>query len=220
MIRVFCVLCVVFFVSFVLVLALRVWAWRRYRGLVYERVQDVPERPVAIVLGAGVHPDGRLTFVLQDRVETAIDLYRAGKVERLLFTGDNRFEHYNEPQRMFEYAVARGVPAGVIVLDYAGRRTYDSCYRARAIFGVERAIVVTQAFHQERALFTCERLGLDVVGMASDRRPYRRSSMAWWQVREVVALLRAWWDVSVYHPTPVLGEPIPIFDAALPAEER
>lgn len=210
--RVLRVFCVVVFVCCVLVLALRVWAWWRYRGLVYERVEEVPERPVAIVLGAGVHPDGRLTFVLQDRVEAAIDLYRAGKVERLLFTGDNRFEHYNEPQRMFEYAVAQGVPAEAIVLDYAGRRTYDSCYRARAIFQVRRAIVVTQSFHQDRALFTCERLGLDVIGLAADRRAYQRGSMAWWQVREVPALLRAWWDVSVYHPVPVLGEPIPIFD--------
>ncbi len=80
--------------------------------------------------------------------------------------------------------------------------------------------MVTQAFHQERALFTCERLGLDVVGLASDRRAYRRGSMAWWLVREVLALLRAWWDVNVYHPTPVLGEPIPIFDAALPTEKK
>jgi SanA protein len=192
-------------------LVLWLWAFWRYQRRVYERVEDVPQRPVALVLGAAVHPDGRLSAVLQDRVDAGIALYRAGKVERLLFSGDNRFDHYNEPQRMLEYALAQGLPAEVMVLDYAGRRTYDSCYRARAIFGVEQVVIVTQAFHQNRALFLCERLGLDAVGLASDRRVYRRDLMAWWQTREVLALLLAWWDVSVSHPMPVMGDPIPIF---------
>lgn len=193
-------------------LALQLWINRRYRPLVYGRVEDVPDYPVAIVLGAGVYPSGQLTPVLEDRVKTAIDLYQAGKVERLLFSGDNRFDHYNEPQRMFEYAVARGVPPEAVVLDYAGRRTYDSCYRARAIFQIERAVLVTQLFHQGRALFLCDRLGLDVVGLAADRRVYQRGSMAWWRIREVPALLLAWWDVAVRRPTPVMGNPIPIVD--------
>lgn len=194
------------------VLAPRLWTLWRYRRVVYERVQDVPDRPVALVLGAEVYPDGRLSAVLRDRVDASIALYRVGKVQRLLFSGDNRFAHYNEPQRMFEYAVAQGVPAEVIVLDYAGRRTYDSCYRAGVIFGLEGAVVVTQAFHLDRALFLCERLGLDVVGLASDRQVYPRRLRAWWQVREVLATLLAWWDVGVAHPIPVLGDPIPIFD--------
>jgi SanA protein len=194
----------------VLPFALRLWVGRRYRPLVYTRVEDVPVRLVALVLGAGVYPDGRLTPVLADRVRTAIDLYKAGKVQHLLFSGDNRTEHYNEPQRMFEYALARGVPADAIVLDYAGRRTYDSCYRARDIFRVDQIIVVTQAFHQDRALFLCDQLGLNAIGLAADRRVYAPRSMAWWRIRELPALLLSWWDVTVSRPTPVLGNPIPI----------
>jgi SanA protein len=97
-----------------------------------------------------------------------------------------------------------------MVLDYAGRRTYDSCYRARAIFRVDQAIIVTQAFHQDRALFLCDQLGLDVIGLAADRRVYARRSLTWWRLREIPALLLSWWDVTVRRPTPVLGNPIPI----------
>jgi SanA protein len=192
-------------------LVLRFWVERRYGPAVYSRVEEVPARPVALVLGAGVYPSGRLTPVLQDRVDAAIELYRADKVARLLFSGDNRYDHYNEPQRMLEYAVARGVPPEAIVLDYAGRRTYDSCYRARAIFEVERVIVVTQKFHQSRALYLCNSLGLDAVGLAADRRVYLRRSITWWQMREIPALVLAWWDVEVTRPTPILGDPLPIF---------
>jgi SanA protein len=115
---------------------------------------------------------------------------------------------YNEPGRMAEYAQAKGVPAQDLVLDYAGRRTYDSCYRARNIFGVESALLVTQAFHLPRALFTCDRLGLDAVGVVADRRPYVRAD--WYRLREVPALARAWIDLSLLKPLPVLGDPIPV----------
>jgi SanA protein len=195
-------------------LALRLWAKWHYQALIYHDVDRVPAYPVAIVLGAGVYPDGRLTPVLEDRVKAAIDLYRAAKVKRLLFTGDNRTTHYNEPGRMFEYAVAQGLPPEAIVLDYAGRRTYDSCYRARTIFQVEQAIVVTQGFHQPRALFLCERLGLEVVGLTADQRPYPGLSRMWWQTREIPALVLAWWDVNIRRPIPVLGDPLPIFKVA------
>jgi SanA protein len=107
---------------------------------------------------------------------------------------------------MAEYAQARGVPREDLVLDYAGRRTYDSCYRAKAIFGVERAVLVTQGFHLPRALYTCEGLGLEAVGVAADRRDYLRSG--WYQVRELAALVRAWLDLNLFRPVPILGEPI------------
>jgi SanA protein len=93
-------------------------------------------------------------------------------------------------------------------LDYAGRRTYDSCYRAREIFGVEQAVLVTQRFHLPRALFTCDRLGLTAVGTVADRHAYFRSP--WYRVRELFALARAWLDVHIFKPVPVLGDPIPV----------
>jgi SanA protein len=190
------------------VLGLRAWVGRRVADRTYPDVNSTPSMPVAIVFGAGYWPSGRLSNALADRMETAIALYEAGLVNKLLLTGDNRFVEYNEPAAMAEYAQARGVPRDDLVLDYAGRRTYDSCYRAKAIFGVERAVLVTQAFHLPRALYTCDRLGLESVGVVADRRSYVRS--AWYEMRETFALTRAWLDVNLFRPTPVLGEPIPV----------
>ena len=188
---------------------LRLWVEQKYRDRVYTRVEDVPPRPVAIVLGAGLWPDGSLTPILADRIATAADLYHAGSVQKLLCSGDNRFVNYNEPQRMLEYAVSLGVPQEDIVLDYAGRRTYDTCYRARAIFGVEQAVIVTQRFHAARALYLCDALGVDAVAILADRQDYSARRVTW-ETREYIALALAWWDVNVRRPLPVLGEPLPI----------
>jgi SanA protein len=182
-----------------------IWSSRR---LIYARIEDAPARRVAIVFGAGVWPDGRLSDVLADRVSTAVALYRADKVEKLLMTGDNRFVDYNEPQAMKEYALQLGMPERDIVLDYAGRRTYDSCYRAKEIFEVPNAILVTQRFHLPRALYTCNGLGLESVGVAADRRFYQR--IRWFTLREQPAILMAWWEVMVSRPEPVLGDKLPI----------
>lgn len=187
---------------------LRWWAAQRYAGQTYTQVADTPPLPVALVFGAGYWPNGRLSDALADRMETAIALYQAGKVNKLLLSGDNRVANYNEPAAMADYALDRGVPREDLVLDYAGRRTYDSCYRARAIFGVEQAVLVTQAFHLPRALLTCDRLGLEVVGITADRHRYVRES--WYQFRELFALARAWLDVTALRPLPVLGQPIAV----------
>jgi SanA protein len=178
------------------------------KAYIYRDLADVPTAPVAVVFGAGVLAGGYLTPILSDRVETAIDLYRAGKVHKLLMTGDNRFAWYNEPGAMAAYAQARGVPAKDIVLDYAGRRTYDSCYRGLHVFGIQRAILVTQEYHLTRAVYTCRRIGIDAVGMMADRPPSKVALE--FRVRELPALLVAWWDTNVSHPVPVMGDPIAI----------
>jgi SanA protein len=172
---------------------------------------NVPARRVAVVFGAGLWRNGEPTPVLQDRVKTAAALYFAGKVEKLLMSGDNRFVDYNEPQAMFNFAIELGVPEDAIVLDYAGRSTYETCYRAGAIFGLEEAILVTQAFHLPRALYTCNALGLDSIGVAADQRVYRRRSVVYWNLREVPATANAFWEIYYSQPLPVLGEAEPIF---------
>lgn len=192
-----------------IVIGLRVWVERRYEDRIFESIERVPPRPVALVLGAGLWPDGSLTPILTDRVATAAELYREGKVEKLLCSGDNRRVDYNEPQAMKDYAVRLGVAEEDVVLDYAGRRTYDSCYRARAIFGVDDPLVVTQRFHAARSVYTCQALGLDAVAVTADRRVYS-SEQVIWKTREYMALVLAWWDVNVRHPVPVLGEREPI----------
>lgn len=180
-------------------------AWTRT-----QRVDEIAPDSVAIVFGAGLWRDGSPTPVLRDRVMTAAKLYFEGKVEKLLMSGDNRFEDYNEPAAMRDYAMRLGVPEEAIVLDYAGRRTYDTCYRARAIFGLESAILVTQGFHLPRALYTCNALGVEARGVAADVRVYRKRSLAFWHTRETIATIRAMLDVYVLQPLPVLGNPEPI----------
>jgi len=167
----------------------------------------VPSQPVAIVFGAGVYGDIP-TPMLYDRVASAVDLYRAGTVRKLVMSGDNRFVTYNEPRVMRDVALSLGVPERDIVLDYAGRSTYDTCYRARDIFGIRSAILVTQRFHLDRALATCHFLGIDAVGFTADRRPYRST---WWnEAREIPATLKAGVELFVTKPSPVLGERIDI----------
>ncbi|MEA3352012.1 MAG: ElyC/SanA/YdcF family protein [Chloroflexota bacterium] len=178
--------------------------------LLTRSVENVNPQPVAIVFGAGLWRDGSPTPVLRDRVATAAELYFAGKVEKLLMSGDNSFEDYNEPVAMKNYALSLDVPADAIVMDYAGRRTYDTCYRARDIFQVESAILVTQDFHLDRALYICNKLGVIATGIPANQRIYRRRSMLYWRSREIVATFTALLDVHILHPTPILGEPEPI----------
>ncbi|MGC8855606.1 MAG: SanA/YdcF family protein [Anaerolineae bacterium] len=180
-------------------------------GRIFQRVEDVPSERIAIVFGAGLWRDGSPTPVLRDRVAAAADLYFQGKVEKLLLSGDNRFVNYNEPEAMRQYARSLGIPAEALVLDYAGRRTYDTCYRARAIFGIEKAILVTQAFHLPRALYLCNHLGVQAIGLVADRQRYRKISRLYWNVRELPATLTALLDVHLLRPIPVLGQPEPIF---------
>jgi len=194
--------------AFLVLLSRAVTGWVAWNKTYTE--SDAPIRRVAIVFGAGLWRDGRPTPVLQDRVETGARLYFAGKVEKLLMTGDNSLVDYNEPEAMRQYALKLGVPDSAIVLDYAGRRTYDSCYRALQIFRIDQAILVTQKFHLARALFLCNALGLDGVGVEANNRTYRKSSLVYWNFRELPATLTAFADV-ITRPLPILGDPEPIF---------
>ena len=180
----------------------------RFRSRIYAVAEAVPELPVAVVFGAGYWPDGTPSDVMRDRVAAGVELYRAGRVRKVLFSGDNRFIDYNEPAKMKEVALGLGLPEEAIVLDYAGRRTYDTCYRARDIFGLREVVLVTQRYHLPRALYICQKLGLDAVGYVADRRTYVHIGQYW--LREIPALWASWWELWISHPVPVLGEPIPV----------
>jgi SanA protein len=205
-------------IVYLLILAVLVFGLSRLFTELYSNSRlslpaNAPASQVAIVFGAGLSRDGSPSPVLKDRVATAAELYFSGKVKKILMSGDNRFLDYNEPGAMLDYALELGVPREDIVLDYAGRRTYDTCYRARAIFGVTDALLVTQRFHLPRAVFTCNFLGIKGYGVIADLRPYNTRSLDYWNVREVGATVVALWDVWITRPLPVLGNPEPIFPA-------
>ena len=168
-------------------------------------VDTVPARPVGIVFGAGLG-----SSLLRDRVEAGAALVRAGKVRRLILSGDNRVRAHDEPRAMRRLALAAGVPDGALVLDYAGRHTFDTCARAREIFGVDGAILVTQRFHLPRALYLCGRLGLDVVGVPAGDSGREVGLRLY--ARELLAVAKAWFDVNVHRPPVVGGPAIPLVE--------
>ena len=185
------------------------WVEARYAARIYQPEAAPPAR-VALVFGARVYRDSRLSAMLRDRVDTAVDLYFAGKVDKLLLSGGQNGEDYDEPAAMMAHALARGVPPEALQPDYGGLRTYDSCYRAVEIFQVQSAILVTQEFHLPRALLLCDNLGMEVVGVVADRRVYGQRSIAWSETREVPALVGALVDLVRRAPPPILGDPIPL----------
>jgi SanA protein len=177
-------------------------------------LDTVADYPVAIIFGAWVKPDGLPSDMLADRVNMGAQLYQSGKVKALLLTGDNHITTYNEPEAMRQYALELGVPDAALVLDYAGFRTYDSCYRAHAIFEVEQAILVTQAFHMDRALLTCNGLGINAVGIAADTvrlEGYNTKDLLISELREFPSTTFALIDLIRNKQPTFLGEPLPIF---------
>lgn len=173
----------------------------------YANPDDIPEERVAIIFGAGVRRDGRPSRMLADRIQGGIALYESGRVSKLLMTGDNSRVEYNEVVAMQEYAIEQGIPEEDIVLDYAGFSTYESCYRANAIFGVSQAVLVTQAYHLPRAVYTCRELGVEAVGLGTPDWEVYPGVMVSYTVRESIATLNALLQVHVIRPEPTfLGQ--------------
>ncbi len=171
-------------------------------------IYDAPKTPVALILGASL-VSGKPSPALEDRLLTGFTLYNARIVKKLILSGDNRAAEYNEPMAMKRFLLKRGMPEEDMVLDYAGRRTYDSCYRLRDIFGQTDVIVVTHYFHLPRALYLCNRLGVHALGVPADQREH--AAMIKWRIRELLATYRAWLDINIIKPIPVLGEKEVVF---------
>jgi SanA protein len=180
---------------------------RQYQAKIVDSSEVHRER-VAIVFGAAILRNGRLSTVLRDRMDTATKLYFDGVVDIILVSGDQRSGNYDEPGAMKDYAIARGVNPADIQVDAAGLRTYDTCYRARHVFELDSAILISQEFHLPRALFTCKQLGISAVGVAADVRQYRAAR--WYELRETFASAIALWDVLRDQQPTVLGAPMPI----------
>lgn len=172
------------------------------------KIADVPETEVAIVPGALVDADGKMSTMLADRVEQAAALWHAGRVKKILVSGDHQSWSYDEPDTMRKALVRDGVPPRDVFEDHAGFDTWATMVRARSIFGVRKAVVVTQGFHMPRALFLAEEAGIDATGLTSDLHPYGFQG-AKSDVREVLSRVKAIADVTLETPA-VAGPKIPI----------
>ena len=201
------------------VVASSAWIERGSATHIVRNLADAPSRTVAIVLGARVYADGRPSPMLEDRLETARALYAAGKVGRILVSGDHGTRGYDEVNGMHRWLVRHGVPDRDVFLDHAGLRTLDTMARAARVFEVRDAIVCTQEFHLARAVFLARQSGIDAVGIVSDRRRYGTEGSA--RLRELFAQSRAVLDVYVLGTEPhLLGERIPIDGDARATHDR
>lgn len=172
---------------------------------VYSEAQ-VPVEPVGIVFGAGLQGDQPGNY-LEGRLNLALQLWHAGKFKVFLVTGDNSTPTYNEPKAMRDYLVARGVPENVIVLDYAGFDTWASCDRAKRVFGVTKAILVSQTFHIPRATYLCRAAGIDAYGVADPDGLHEGSITEWMRngIREVAASFNAVYQATIQPDPMFLG---------------
>lgn len=159
-----------------------------------------------LVLGASVLADGTPSGILQDRIDRGVELYFAGAAPKIIMSGDNGTESYNEVLAMKNYAISKGVPSEDIFCDHAGFSTYESMYRAKHVFGVDRMIVVTQTYHLYRALYAANGLGVDAVGVASDLHTY--GGQSWFDLREVPARTKDVFQTLIANPSKFVGDPI------------
>ena len=178
-----------------------------FLSIEYQAMQDV-RGDCIIVLGAGIIDSDTPSPMLKDRLDTGILLYKNGVAPKLLLTGDNGTEEYNEIHVMLNYVKNAGIPEEDIFCDHAGFSTYDSIYRAKHIFGVERAIIVTQTYHEYRALYIAEKLGLEVKGVAADQERY--SGQAVREIREVLARIKDFGKCFIKPASSLGGEELPI----------
>lgn len=183
----------------VLLVLPRLFFYAAYRDDI-RAVAEVPFTPVAIVFGAGIWADGSATPVLYDRVATAAALYHEGRVSRLLLTGDGQSPGHDEPAAMRAVALGLRVPESALLIDPAGIRTYESCSRARDVYGIREAVLVTQHFHLPRAMYLCDQLGVTVTGVPAAGHQFSWRLRAGWQARELLASASAWWDVAMLRP--------------------
>ena len=166
--------------------------------------ESAPAVPWGVVFGAGLAPGGEPSPILAERLETALLLWRSGRVERLLLTG-NTDPYHDEIRSMRRYLTKGGVPERAISVDLEGLSTFDSCWRARGVFGVQRAILVTQAFHLPRAVFLARAAGIDAVGVRAEGGRWRALYVWRELLARPLALVDGW-----LHPRPPLPAATPL----------
>lgn len=170
-----------------------------------KNIEDLPfSGDAVLVLGAKVYPDSnRMSDVLKDRVDTGLEVYRAGKANKILVSGDNGQEEYDEVNVMKNYLVEKDVAHEDLFMDHAGFDTYDSVFRAKNIFGINDLIIVTQEFHLPRALYIARSMDINVCGVIADKQKYRSEYKN--LLREIPARNKAFFDVLTGASPKYLG---------------
>lgn len=170
-----------------------------------------------LVLGSSVQPNGTLNRVVRERVDTALALYENGVSQRLLMSGDHGKVNYDEVNAMKQYCVDKGVNPDVIFLDHAGFNTYDSIYRAKAIFGIQKMIIVSQEYHLYRAVYIANELGIEAYGVPAEQEA---TTALITNLRESVARVKDYFSCAFHIEPTVLGEPIPISGSAKLSDDK
>lgn len=179
-------------------------------GLLYDDVQSVPHKRVAVLLGTNPRAkSGKVNYFYKYRIEAAAELYKQGKFDRLLISGDNSKSTYSEPDEMKADLVAAGIPDSVIYLDFAGFSTYDSMVRAKKVFGLSEFIVISQDFHNQRAVYIARQNDIDAIGFNVKKVAFRKWRLKM-ELREVLARVKAVGEVMIDKKPHFLGDPIEI----------
>jgi len=186
--------------------------------MVYYSLEEIPNQEVGLILGTSkFNSAGFTNLYFVNRIEAAVSLYRSGKIQHILVSGDNRTIEYNEPLDMKKALNARGIPDSAITLDFAGLRTFDSVVRCKEIFGQQRFTVISQKFQVERAIFIAQYFNIEAIAFAAEDVPEKYSIKT--VIREYFARTRAMLDVYFLHAKPkFLGEPVEIKKIS-PAED-
>lgn len=183
---------------------LPVWA---SRGRLFNDTDTLPAAKVGLVFGTTDSYKGRENRYFRYRIDAAVKVWNAGKVETLIVSGDNRSKYYNEPEKMKAALVEEGVPKDRIVCDYAGLRTFDSVVRAKEIFGADTVLVISQRFQNERALYLAQAHGMEAYGFNAEDVEIRAGFKT--RVREVGARVKMWLDVNFLDTKPThLGDKV------------
>lgn len=193
-----------------MIIASNIWVSNSTNHKIFKDVSEIPDNDIGLVLGTSKKTSkGYTNLYFKYRIKAASELYKAGKIKHIIVSGDNSLVSYNEPREMHNSLIEMGVPSSAITLDFAGFRTLDSVVRGKEVFGQDEFTIISQEFHNQRALFIANKFGIDAVGYAAKDVPSAYSFKT--ETREFLAKFKAVIDLYVINKKPrFLGDEVKI----------
>lgn len=167
------------------------------RSRISSDVSQIRKTDAGIILGAAVYSDKRVSHIVNDRIESAVELYKTGKIEKLLISGDHSEKYYDEVNTIKFWLLKNGIPEKDIYMDHAGFSTFESISRSRNVFHLQNAVIITQAFHLPRAVYLAKQYGISAQGFVADQRSYK--NIRWFIIREALARVKDFFYVHVIN---------------------